>query len=152
MKLETYHKKRNFKKTLEPRGISKKTAESKIFVIQKHQARHLHYDFRLAIGNILKSWAVPKGPSTKNKRLAVMTEDHPLEYAKFVGTIPKGEYGAGTVKIWDKGTWEPINNVKAGLKQKKLEFVLHGKKLKGTWVLIGLKNNQKNWLLFKKHI
>jgi bifunctional non-homologous end joining protein LigD len=152
MKLTEYHKKRNFGKTSEPAGDLRTEVANNIFVVQKHQASHLHYDFRLAIDGVLKSWAIPKGPSTdpKDKRLAIMTEDHPLEYANFEGTIPEGEYGAGTVEIWDHGTWEPINDAQTGLQQRKLEFKLHGKKLKGTWVLVGFKDNKKNWLLIKK--
>jgi bifunctional non-homologous end joining protein LigD len=152
MKLTEYHKKRNFGKTSEPAGDSQHNVTHNIFVIQKHQASHLHYDFRLAIDGVLKSWAIPKGPSTdpKDKRLAIITEDHPLEYASFEGVIPPGEYGAGTVEIWDHGTWEPINDIQTGIQQRKLEFILHGKKLKGNWVLIGLKNDKKNWLLIKK--
>jgi bifunctional non-homologous end joining protein LigD len=152
MKLTEYHKKRDFKKTSEPSGSSQADTEKNIFVVQKHNARNLHYDFRLEIDGVLKSWAVPKGPSTnpRDKRLAVMTEDHPLEYANFEGTIPEGEYGAGTVEIWDQGTWEPIGDVETGLQERKLEFILHGKKLKGAWVLIGFKNEPKNWLLIKK--
>jgi len=154
MKLTEYHKKRNFKKTSEPSGEAQasSTDTDNVFVVQKHQASHLHYDFRLAIDGALKSWAVPKGPSInpKDKRLAVMTEDHPLEYVNFEGVIPEGEYGAGTVEIWDKGTWEPVGDVQTGLQQRKLEFILHGKKLQGTWVLVGFKNDPKNWLLIKK--
>ena len=152
MKLTEYHKKRNFKKTSEPSGETQVNSMNNVFVVQKHQASHLHYDFRLAIDDVLKSWAVPKGPSInpKDKRLAVMTEDHPLEYASFEGVIPKGEYGAGSVEIWDKGTWEPIGDVQTGLQQRKLEFILHGEKLSGTWVLVGFKNDPKNWLLIKK--
>jgi bifunctional non-homologous end joining protein LigD len=152
MKLTEYNKKRDFKKTSEPSGDPPIEPANNIFVVQKHHARNLHYDFRLAFKGALKSWAVPKGPSTdsKDKRLAVMTEDHPLEYATFEGIIPEGEYGAGTVEIWDQGTWEPINDVSTGLQQRKLEFILHGKKLKGGWVLIGFKNEPKNWLLIKK--
>lgn len=152
MPLTKYHKRRNFSKTSEPAGGSKTNATKNVFVVQKHQASHLHYDFRLSINKVLKSWAIPKGPGLRpqDKRLAIMTEDHPLEYANFEGVIPKGEYGAGTVKIWDHGKWEPINNVQTGLKQRKLEFILHGKKMKGVWVLVGLKNQNKNWLLIKK--
>ncbi|CAL7959670.1 DNA ligase D [Gammaproteobacteria bacterium] len=152
MRLVEYYKKRNFKKTSEPSGETSAHALQNVFVVQKHQSSHLHYDFRLAVDGVLKSWAIPKGPSLspKDKRLAVMTEDHPLEYANFEGVIPEGEYGAGTVEIWDKGTWEPINDVQAGLQQRKLEFILHGKKLIGTWVLVGFKNDPKNWLLIKK--
>lgn len=154
MSLTTYQKKRDFKKTAEPSGDIKKTTAKKnapIFVVQKHFASHLHYDFRLEIAGVLKSWAVPKGPSLNpaDKRLAVMTEDHPLEYAEFAGTIPEGEYGAGEVEIWDHGTWEPLNDAKQGLKEGKLQFKLHGKKLTGEWVLIAFKNNPKNWLLLR---
>jgi len=149
--LNNHHKKRDFKKTSEPKGKGKSGSKS-IFVVQKHHARSLHYDFRLAMDGVLKSWAVPKGPSKKpaDKRLAVLVEDHPLEYAKFEGVIPEGEYGAGKVEIWDSGTWEPISNLKDWQKEGKLEFTLHGKKLKGDWVLIQIKNNPKNWLLIKK--
>lgn len=152
MKLTEYYKKRDFKKTSEPNEEAPIDFGGSIFVVQKHHASHLHYDFRLAIDGVLKSWAIPKGPSTnpKDKRLAVMTEDHPLAYAEFEGIIPKGEYGAGTVEIWDRGTWEAISDVALGLQQRKLEFILHGKKLHGTWVLIGFKNDHKNWLLIKK--
>ena len=153
MKLSDYHKKRDFKKTTEPSGQeSDPGLTSLIFVVQKHHASHLHYDFRLAIDGVLKSWAIPKGPSLQpsEKRLAVMTEDHPLEYANFEGVIPQGEYGAGTVEIWDRGTWEPISDLKTWLKTRKLEFVLHGKKLQGVWVLVGFKDEPKNWLLIKK--
>lgn len=153
MVLETYRNKRNFHKTSEPSG-SKTRAEKNtafIFVVQKHHASHLHYDFRLEIAGVLKSWAIPKGPSLnpKDKRLAVMTEDHPLDYATFAGTIPEGEYGAGKVEIWDHGTWEPIGDPMKGLNSGKLHFNLHGKKLKGTWTLIAFKQEQKNWLLMK---
>jgi len=152
MKLSDYHKKRDFKKTSEPSGQGSDPVTSLIFVVQKHHASHLHYDFRLAIDGVLKSWAIPKGPSLQpaEKRLAVMTEDHPLEYANFEGVIPQGEYGAGTVEIWDRGTWEPISDLKTWLKTRKLEFVLHGKKLQGVWVLVGFKDEPKNWLLIKK--
>ena len=151
MRLNNYRKKRDFKKTSEPKG-KVRDRSSNIFVVQKHHAKNLHYDFRLAIDKVLKSWVVPKGPSKKttDKRLAVMTEDHPLEYADFAGVIPEGQYGAGKVEIWDRGTWEPISELKNWEKERKLEFTLHGKRLKGDWVLIGLKNSPKNWLLIKK--
>ncbi len=154
MKLNAYHKRRDFKKTTEPQGAGDSSSDiaSDIFVVQKHHARNLHYDFRLAIDGVLKSWAVPKGPGLKpaEKRLAIMTEDHPLEYADFEGVIPEGEYGAGTVEIWDRGHFEPISDLATWEQKRKLEFVLHGAKLKGTWVLIGFKNDPKNWLLIKK--
>jgi DNA ligase D-like protein (predicted 3'-phosphoesterase) len=119
-----------------------------IFVIQKHAATHLHYDFRLEMEGVLKSWAVPKEPSAKEgeKRLAVQVDDHALGYAKFEGTIPKGQYGAGTVKIWDKGSYEMID-----VKKHKLVFDLHGKKLKGKYCLLKFeKAGPKSWLLFRK--
>ncbi len=147
MSLERYKKKRNFKKTSEPKAKVKKKSKGKlIYVIQKHQASHLHWDLRLEFDGVLRSWAVPKEPSKdpKVRRLAVEVEDHPLEYAKFEGEIPEGQYGAGTVKIWDKGTFEPIN-----VKDKKIIFKINGKRLKGTYVLVKFKP-PKNWLFFKK--
>ncbi len=122
------------------------TAQSLLrFVIQKHQATHLHYDFRLEMDGVLKSWAVPKEPPTKSgvKRLAVQVEDHALDYINFEGTIPEGMYGAGTVEIWDKGTYTLKTR-----RENKIEFTLHGSKLKGDYVLIRFRN--KNWLFFKK--
>jgi len=115
------------------------------FVIQKHQATHLHYDFRLEMDGVLKSWAVPKEPPTETgiRRLAVQVEDHALDYIDFEGTIPEGEYGAGTVEIWDKGTYTLKNRT-----DKKIEFTLHGSRLKGDYTLINFKEN--NWLLLKK--
>lgn len=157
--LSAYNKKRDFSKTKEPAGKSKKSSRKKlIFVVHEHHARNLHYDFRLELEGVLKSWAIPKGPSLDpaDKRLAVQTEDHPLDYGKFHGTIPKGEYGAGEVFIWDHGTWEseevdPI----AALKKGHLEFSLKGKKLKGKWILIKThyleSENKNNWLLIKRH-
>ncbi|MBU0744368.1 MAG: hypothetical protein KKE11_03260, partial [Gammaproteobacteria bacterium] len=151
-KLNEYNKKRDFRKTAEPEDSNVNDVVSDIFVVQKHYASHLHYDFRLALDGVLKSWAVPKGPSLNpaDKRLAVMTEDHPLEYANFEGVIPEGEYGAGKVEIWDRGTWKPVSDLAAWIEHRKLEFILNGKKLKGVWVLIGLKDDPKNWLLIKK--
>lgn len=156
--LKEYNRKRDFKKTKEPSGRSK-TSKSKtpIFVVQEHHASHLHYDFRLEMEGVLKSWAVPKGPSEdpKDKRLAVQTEDHPLSYASFHGKIPKGEYGGGDVFIWDKGTWvcdeaDPVEAVKKG----RIEFTLKGKKLHGKWLLVRTHYKEtatkKNWLLMKK--
>ena len=118
-----------------------------IFVIHKHAATHLHYDLRLEMDGVLKSWAVPKGISTtpSEKRLAVLVEDHPLDYAKFQGEIPEGMYGAGIVEIYDNGTYELLKN-----EPEEIEFKLNGKKLKGTWVLIQFKGQPKNWLLIKK--
>jgi len=126
------------------------------FVVQKHQASHLHYDFRLEWNGVLISWAVPKGPSLDPavKRLAMAVEDHPLEYGGFEGIIPEGQYGGGTVMVWDRGTWEPENpDVDAALQKGELKFVLHGSKLKGSWVLVrtkGIGKSQRSaWLLIK---
>lgn len=120
-----------------------------IFVIQKHYARNLHYDFRLEMDGVLKSWAVPKEPPTEPgiKRLAVQVEDHELSYANFEGDIPEGEYGAGTVEIWDNGTYEFISR-----KPNKIVFELHGKKLKGKYTLVQFRKEKKNWLLFKAKV
>jgi DNA ligase D-like protein (predicted 3'-phosphoesterase) len=146
--LKDYHSKRNFKTTKEPEGgIEKKKGDGKIFVIQEHHARQLHYDFRLERDGVLKSWAVPKGipESTNEKRLAVETEDHPIEYAKFEGNIPEGQYGAGTVTIWDKGTYKT-----KVWDEKMIEFTLNGKRLRGRYVLVRLKRaGEKNWLMLK---
>ncbi len=158
MALETYNRKRDFSKTTEPRGRAgrKKIAVSgNSYVIQKHDARRLHYDFRLELDGVLKSWAVTKGPSliAGEKRLAVQTEDHPLEYGNFEGTIPKGEYGGGTVIVWDKGSWTPLGDPHKGLAKGHLEFELHGKKLGGRWHLIRMagkpREKRENWLLIK---
>lgn len=144
MTLEEYKKKRDFTKTSEPEGKPEK--EGSTYVIQKHDASHLHYDLRLQRDGVLKSWAVPKKPPQKPgiKRLAIQTEDHPVAYATFEGQIPEGEYGAGTVKIWDKGTY----TIK---KWEKKEIIINisGEKLIGPYVLIKFKND-KNWLFFKK--
>ncbi len=160
--LKTYRSKRHFKRTPEPVGIKAAAGPEPIFVIQKHQATTLHYDFRLQIGDVLKSWAVPKGPSTDPgvKRLAVPTEDHPLEYADFEGVIPEGEYGGGTVLIWDKGTFTNLKVVRGkaipleeGFEQGHLLFWLEGKKLRGGYALIRTGrygNTGKAWLLVKK--
>ncbi len=158
MALETYNRKRDFSKTAEPRGRTgrKKIAVSgNSYVIQKHDARRLHYDFRLELDGVLKSWAVTKGPSliAGEKRLAVQTEDHPLEYGGFEGTIPKGEYGGGTVIVWDKGSWTPLGDPHEGLAKGHFEFELHGKKLGGRWHLIRMagkpREKRENWLLIK---
>ena len=145
MGLEEYWKKRNFEKIKEPKG-NEKTSGGNIYVIQKHQARRLHYDLRLEMDGVLKSWAVPKGPPTERgiKRLAVQVEDHPVEYANFEGTIPKGQYGAGTVKIWDKGQY-----VLKERDEDKLVFEIKGNKLRGDYCLVRF-NGRKNWLFFKK--
>lgn len=159
MSLREYHKKRRFSRTPEPRGKAKraKSATGLRYVIQKHAARRLHYDFRLEMDGMLKSWAVPKGPSLdpSQKRLAVAVEDHPLEYGHFEGTIPQGEYGGGTVMLWDQGTWEPEKDPRRGYRAGKLKFNLEGKKLHGGWMLVrkgGRRSasDEKNWFLFKQ--
>src|SRR6195256_1826899 len=154
MALEEYSRKRDFKKTPEPPpGRIKATGKKLSYLIQKHDATRLHYDFRLELDGVLLSWAVTKGPSLNagDKRLAVRTEDHPLSYGTFEGTIPKGEYGGGTVMTWDEGTWEPKGDPKAGLKKGHLSFTLHGGRLKGDWDLIRMHGDAKkeNWLLIK---
>lgn len=162
MDLSKYNLKRDFKSTTEPKGEIKKSTKDLIFVVQKHAASHLHYDFRLEMDGLLKSWAMPKGPSMnpEEKRLAIMVEDHPMDYKDFEGTIPEGNYGAGTVIVWDTGTYtlvdrQPIetaeDQLKSGLQNGHLSFILNGKKLKGEFALVRLKIKQKNaWLLIKK--
>jgi bifunctional non-homologous end joining protein LigD len=163
-KLSAYLQKRDFTKTSEPadeapiRSESASARKPLVFVIQKHAASHLHYDFRLELDGVLKSWAVPKGPSLDpaDKRLAVHVEDHPLAYGDFEGTIPQGEYGGGTVLLWDRGTWESIDNdPESALRKGKLSFNLHGEKLVGEWALMRMggssERNGKNWLLVKKN-
>ena len=149
-KLEKYQKKRNFKITKEPKGKVTKSSSKLKFVVQHHLARKDHYDFRLEHKGILLSFAVPKGPSYnyQDKRLSIMVEDHPLSYRNFEGVIPKGEYGAGVVMLWDKGTYEPNNNFAKGLKEGMLKFTLKGERLKGKWALVQIKDN--NWLLIKE--
>ena len=156
MGLKEYHRKRDFAITPEPRGEEKKK-QGRSFVIQKHAATRLHYDFRLEMEGVLKSWAVPKGPSLdpKDKRLAMMTEDHPVEYGDFEGIIPKGQYGGGTVLLWDHGTWEPIEDPHAGLRKGNLKFRLKGEKLHGGFALVKIKgrdarDSEKTWLLIKE--
>ncbi len=155
--LKAYRQKRDFTLTQEPEGILGK-AEGRRYLIQKHEATRLHYDFRLELDGVLKSWAVTRGPSLDphEKRLAVEVEDHPVNYGHFEGTIPKGQYGGGTVMLWDEGEWEPIGDPRAGLAKGKLEFVLKGKRLKGEWTLVRMKrrgkekdNGRNNWLLIK---
>jgi bifunctional non-homologous end joining protein LigD len=153
-RLKRYAQKRDFAKTAEPSHVAKaKRGKKPIFVIQKHAARRLHWDFRLEYGDTLRSWAVPKGPSLDpaDKRLAVEVEDHPIAYAKFEGDIPKGEYGGGHVDIWDKGTWEPTFDPKRGFAKGHLEFLLHGKKLSGKWHLVRtrMQGKAQQWLLMK---
>ena len=158
--LERYREMRDFSKTAVPSGqaASKAATGALPFVIQKHAATRLHYDFRLGLHGVLKSWAVTKGPSyvPGDKRLAVQVEDHPMEYGGFEGTIPKGQYGGGTVMLWDEGTWEPVGDPDQSLAKGNLKFVLHGKKLHGKWVLVRMggkaANEAKpNWLLIKEH-
>ena len=156
MSLETYNKKRNFKVTSEPAGkAGKKRGKALTFCVQKHDATRLHYDFRLELDGVLKSWAVTRGPSLHpgEKRLAVQVEDHPFAYRTFEGTIPKGEYGGGTVMLWDDGTWEPVNDPHEGLAKGHLTFILHGDRLKGEFALIRMHRRdgetRDNWLLVK---
>ncbi|WP_395048535.1 DNA polymerase ligase N-terminal domain-containing protein [Flavobacterium sp.] len=160
MDLSKYNQKRDFDSTTEPKGEIEKSKNELIFVVQKHAASHLHYDFRLEMDGVLKSWAIPKGPSmnSEEKRLAILVEDHPFAYKDFEGSIPEGNYGAGTVIVWDTGTYtlnDDDNGVetkfKSDLKKGLLSFVLNGKKLKGEFTLVRLKIPQKNaWLLMKK--
>ena len=154
--LERYNAMRDFGTTEEPSGALRPTQGGNSYVIQKHAATALHYDFRLELDGVLLSWAVPKGPSlsTKDKRLAVQTEDHPVDYRDFEGSIPKGEYGGGAVIVWDRGTWEPIGDPREGLKKGKLEFLVHGEKLQGKYRFVRLPardgdRGKKNWLLMK---
>jgi bifunctional non-homologous end joining protein LigD len=155
MGLQGYQTKRNFKATPEPRGkVSRSRGSS--FVVQKHAASHLHYDFRLELDGVLKSWAVTKGPSLvpREKRLAVEVEDHPLEYGTFEGTIPEGEYGGGAVMVWDRGRWTPEGDPHDGLAKGHLDFELDGEKLRGRWHLVRLRGNKRgkkrsDWLLIK---
>ena len=158
-KLLKYRSKRDFSKTAEPSGES--TVASSVrprFVIQKHDASHLHYDLRLELDGVFKSWALPRGPALdpKEKRLAVEVEDHPLEYGDFEGTIPEGEYGGGTVMVWDRGYWEPEGDKspEEQLKSGNLKFRLDGQRLHGSWVLVRMKRDRNggkrtNWLLIK---
>jgi bifunctional non-homologous end joining protein LigD len=151
MALTEYKKKRKFDKTPEPGPKEKRTKTGRLFVVQKHRATQLHYDFRLEVDGVLKSWAVPKGPSLDPtvKRLAMQVEDHPVDYAKFEGVIPEGEYGGGTVMVWDYGTYKPedAGDVARALSKGELKFSLNGKKLKGSWVLV--RTRERQWLLMK---
>ena len=155
MALEQYRAKRNFEATPEPKPTAPRRGDLHVFVVQKHDARRLHYDFRLELDGVLKSWAVTRGPSlvSGEKRLAVMVEDHPFEYGSFEGTIPKGEYGGGAVLVWDRGTWTPIDDPHKGLAKGHLEFELNGEKLKGRWHLVRMRakprDKHENWLLIK---
>src|SRR5437667_2233829 len=156
MPLEEYKRKRRFAETPEPPGKVEKKSRHR-FVVQKHRATRLHYDFRLEMEGVLKSWAVPKGPplDPANKRLAMQVEDHPVSYFDFEGTIPEGNYGAGTVMVWDTGSWEPLGDPAAMLKKGDLKFRLQGKKLKGEFVLAKMRSSRTGskgteWLLIKK--
>ncbi len=150
-KLAEYNRKRRFNVTPEPSGkVGRAKQKAREFVIQKHRASHLHYDFRLEHDGVMLSWAVPKGPSLDPsvKRFAMQTEDHPIDYNRFEGVIPEGEYGGGTVMIWDNGAWEPeVDDVDRALEKGDLKFKLHGKKLRGSWVLVRMRSRQ--WLLIK---
>lgn len=163
MALELYKRKRNFSETKEPKAKVKRSNDMLSFVVQKHAASHLHYDFRLEMKGVLVSWAVPKGPSLNpnDKRLAMMVEDHPYDYKDFEGNIPKGNYGAGNVIVWDNGSYHSIESLDKkkselhllqGLVKGNLKFILHGKKLKGEFALVRLKtaHNDNSWLLIKK--
>jgi bifunctional non-homologous end joining protein LigD len=157
--LAEYRRKRDFTRTAEPRGGSGQPKPKLAFVVQKHAASRLHYDLRLEQDGVMKSWAVPKGPSLDPavKRLAMEVEDHPIEYNKFEGTIPQGEYGGGTVMLWDRGTYtyggtdpDPIAGLRRGYEKGDLKFVLNGKRLKGSWVLVRMRRPGKpQWLLIK---
>jgi bifunctional non-homologous end joining protein LigD len=157
--LKEYREKRNFDVTAEPKGArnGSKSAKEQLYVIQKHRASQLHYDFRLEWRGVLLSWAVPKGPSLDPsvKRLATRVEDHPVEYGGFEGVIPEGEYGGGTVMLWDRGTWTPEDpDVDAALEKGELKFTLYGRKLRGSWVLVRTKlgyggSSKPQWLLIK---
>jgi bifunctional non-homologous end joining protein LigD len=158
-KLQTYQSKRNFEKTAEPSGHAKvATSKRRRFVIQKHDATRLHYDFRLELDGVFKSWAVTKGPSLDphDKRLAVEVEDHPLDYGDFEGTIPEGEYGGGTVMLWDRGYWEPGDDrtPQEAFESGDFKIILDGERLHGSWVLVRMKHDKMggkrtNWLLIK---
>ena len=156
MALETYREKRDFSKTSEPRGHQRKTTAHNSFVIQKHDATRLHYDFRLEVDGVLKSWAVPKGfPFQKGeKHLAVHVEDHPIEYGDFEGIIPPGNYGAGAMIVWDRGTYTLVDGLdpNRALESGKLDLLLRGHKLNGRWALIRTKGGEANeWLLISKN-
>jgi bifunctional non-homologous end joining protein LigD len=162
--LTVYRRKRDFAHTPEPRGRTRKSAARLSFVIQRHAATRLHYDFRLELDGVLKSWAVPREPKpvVGEKRLAVHVEDHPLDYGGFHGVIPEGHYGAGRVEIWDRGWWEPVGDPRADYRKGSLKFILHGRRLRGGWALVrmrsrpddprdhGRRNGKENWLLIKE--
>jgi bifunctional non-homologous end joining protein LigD len=160
MPLEEYRRKRKFVETPEPKGrMLRGTREQPTFVVQKHDATSLHYDFRLEVDGVMVSWAVPKGPSLRpaDKRLAMMTEDHPIEYSSFEGVIPEGQYGAGPVMVWDRGWYEIEGDTTAAdqIERGEFKFILHGEKLRGGFVLVrtgslgGKPSQKKKWLLIK---
>ena len=160
-KLAEYRRKRDFSRTAEPRGGRPKRAKQLAFVIQKHAASHLHFDLRLELDGVMKSWAVPKGPSVDPtvKRLAMEVEDHPIDYNTFEGTIPQGEYGGGTVMLWDRGSYryggddpDPVEGLRRGYAKGDFKFVLEGKRLHGSWVLVRTRrgdSKRPQWLLIK---
>ena len=164
MSLAVYRGKRDFGHTPEPRGRTRGAAKRRSFVVQRHAASHLHYDFRLELDGVLKSWAVPKQPApvARPKRQAVPLEDKTHEYGHIAGAIPAGHYGAGTVAIWDRGWWEPAGDPRAGYRKGSLKFILHGRKLKGGWALVRMRersgdgkpdrprHQKENWLLIKE--
>lgn len=156
MNLKRHQEKRDLERTPGPAGKVEPNTSGKLYIIQKHAASHLHYDFRLEMDGVLKSWAIPKGPSLKAgaKRLAVHVEDHPVEYGSFEGVIPEHEYGGGTVMLWDRGWWEPDGDPHTGYAKGDFKFRLHGEKLKGSCVLVRMKGEAgeegRNWLLIKK--
>src|SRR5919109_4895472 len=152
--IRTYREKRDFSKTSEPAGTAVAATDGNRFVVHKHHATSDHYDLRLQVGDALKSWAVPKGPSLNpaDKRLAIQTEDHPLEYIDFEGVIPQGEYGGGPMIVWDTGVWAPMEDIEKSLRTGAFKFRLSGEKLNGGWMLARLKKpdeDRHNWLLFK---
>ncbi|MCS3924290.1 DNA polymerase ligase N-terminal domain-containing protein [Methanosalsum natronophilum] len=156
--LDEYLKKRNFKETREPQGKTEEKIESQLFVVQKHDASNLHYDFRIEVEGVLKSWAVPKGPSMNplSKRLAIQTEDHPFEYSEFEGVIPEGQYGAGAVLVWDNGVYENINekngrlvSMSESIENGHIKISLKGKKLHGKFALLQTSKKKNQWLFFK---
>ncbi|HEY8377818.1 MAG TPA: DNA polymerase ligase N-terminal domain-containing protein, partial [Nannocystis sp.] len=155
MSLARYRKKRDFARTPEPPGKPAPPRPAGVFVVHKHGARRLHYDLRLELDGVLKSWAVPRGPSLdpRDRRLAVHVEDHPLEYRDFEGVIPEGEYGGGPVMLWDRGRWYPEGDPRAGYRAGKLSFRLDGTKLRGGFTLVRMHGKQEpdkdNWLLIK---
>ncbi|MBL8555473.1 MAG: ATP-dependent DNA ligase, partial [Phenylobacterium sp.] len=151
-RLDTYRAKRRFAETPEPAGTLAPASDAPMFVVQKHKASHLHYDLRLEFGGVLKSWAVPQGPclDTKVRRFAKLTEDHPIEYGAFEGRIPEGNYGAGNVIIWDRGTYVTLKDPEQGLVDGEIKFRLMGEKLTGGWTLVRLKGDGTDWLLIKE--